>query len=176
MRQAEERRKHIEDQINGSERGIAYVDATEKIIQLNRPLENNLWNQAKELKQDLFNQMGFSESIFNNTADENTMTLYYTRIVERILTAIVEEMTRKWISKTARSQGQAICYFRNPFKLISVGNMAEASDKFTRNEIMSSNEIRAELGMKPSNDPRANELRNPNINQSNEEAAKVASV
>lgn len=168
LEQAEERRRNIDDQLNGSKHGIAYIDGTEQVIQLNRPLENNLWTMAKELKTDLFGQMGISESIFNNTADENTMTLYYSRIIERILTAVVEEISRKWLSKTARSQGQTIRYFRDPFKLISVANMAEASDKFTRNEIMSSNEIRSKIGMAPSSDPKADELRNSNLNHPDE--------
>lgn len=165
QRQAEERRKSIEAQLTGSQYGIAYVDGTEKVIQLNRPVENNLWNQAKELKEDLFNQMGLTMDILNGTADEKTMLNYYSRIIEPILNAISEEIERKWISKTARTQKQAIRYFRDPFKLVPVLDIAEIADKFTRNEIMTSNEIRSKVGLKPSKDPKADMLINSNINQ-----------
>lgn len=169
QRYAEERRKSIEAQLTGSQYGIAYIDGTEKVIQLNRPVENNLWNQAKELKEDLFNQMGLTMEILNGTADEKTMTNYYSRIIEPILTTIVEEIERKWISKTAQTQGQGIRFFRDPFKLVPVGDLAEISDKLTRNEIMSSNEVRVRVGLPPSKDPKADELRNSNINQSKQE-------
>lgn len=162
---AEDRKKSIEAQLIGSQHGIAYIDGTEKVIQLNRPVENDLLNQVKALKEDLFNQMGLTMEILNGTADEKTMTNYYSRIIEPILTAIVEEMERKWISKTARTQRQRIRFFRDPFKLIPVSQVAEISDKFTRNEIMTANEIRSKVGLPPSSDPKADELRNSNINQ-----------
>lgn len=167
-RQAEERRKNIEAQLTGSQYGIAYIDGTEKVIQLNRPVENNLWNQAKELKEDLFNQMGLTMAILNGTADDKTMLNYYSRIIEPILTAIVEEIERKWISRTAQSQNQGIRFFRDPFKLVPVGDLAEISDKLTRNEIMSSNEIRVRVGLPPSKDPKADQLINSNLNQPDE--------
>lgn len=167
-RQAEERRKNIEAQLTGSQYGIAYIDGTEKVIQLNRPVENNLWNQAKELKEDLFNQMGLTMAILNGTADDKTMLNYYSRIIEPILTAIVEEIERKWISRTAQSQNQGIRFFRDPFKLVPVGDLAEISDKLTRNEIMSSNEIRVRVGLPPSKDPKADKLINSNLNQPEE--------
>lgn len=169
MKQAETRRKDIEAQLTGSKYGIAYIDGTEKIIQLNRGVENNLWTQAKELQEDLFNQLGFSTSIFNGTADEQTMLNYNNRTIEPIMSAIVENMERKWLSKTAQSQGQAIRFFKDPFKLVPVGQIAEIADKFTRNEIMTSNEIRSVIGMKPVNDPKADELRNANLNHPDEE-------
>lgn len=164
--QAEERRKSIEAQLTGSQYGIAYIDGTERVIQLNRPIENNLWNQAKELKEDLFNQMGLTMEILNGTADDKTMVNYYSRIIEPILTAIVEEIERKWLSKTAQTQKQGIRFFRDPFKLVPVQDIAEISDKFTRNEITTSNEIRSKIGFKPSKDPKADMLINSNINQS----------
>ena len=167
-RQAEERRKNIEAQLTGSQYGIAYIDGTEKVIQLNRPVENNLWNRAKELKEDLFNQMGLTMAILNGTADDKTMLNYYSRIIEPILTAIVEEIERKWISRTAQSQNQGIRFFRDPFKLVPVGDLAEISDKLTRNEIMSSNEIRVRVGLPPSKDPKADKLINSNLNQPEE--------
>lgn len=164
--QAEKRRKLIEAQLEGSKYGIAYTDGTERITQLNRAVENNLWTQVKELTSMLYNQLGLTDAIFNGTADEKTMINYYNRTIDPILSAIVEEMMRKFLTKTARTQKQAIRYFRDPFKLVSVNELAEISDKFTRNEIASSNEIRAEIGWKPSDDPKANQLRNSNINQS----------
>lgn len=171
-RQAEERRKNIEAQLTGSQYGIAYIDGTEKVIQLNRPVENNLWNQAKELKEDLFNQMGLTMEILNGTADDKTMLNYYSRIIEPILTAIVEEIERKWISRTAQSQNQGIRFFRDPFKLVPVGDLAEISDKLTRNEIMSSNEIRVRVGLPPSKDPKADQLINSNLNQPEDKKTK----
>lgn len=175
MRQAEDRRKNIEAQLeSGAKYGIAYIDSTEKIIQLNRPVENTLWNQAKELKEELFAQMGITMEILNGTADEKTMLNYYSRTIEPIMSAIVEEIERKWISKTAQTQGQAIRFFRNPFKLIPVGELAEMSDKFTRNEIMTSNEIRTKaIGLPPSKDPKANKLVNSNLNQPEEKTTEV---
>lgn len=168
-KQAESRRKEIENQLTGSQHGIAYTDGTEKVIQLNRAIENNLWQQAQELTDDLYNQLGFSQSIFDGTADEKTLLNYYNRTIEPILSEIVEEMERKWLSTTAQTQGQAIRYFRDPFKLVPVQQLAEIADKFTRNEIMSSNEIRSVIGMKPSEDPKADELRNSNLNHPDEE-------
>lgn len=169
QKQAEERRKSIEAQLTGSQYGIAYIDGTEKVIQLNRAVENNLWNQAKELKEDLFNQMGLTMEILNGTADEKTMLNYYSRIIEPILTAIVEEIERKWLSRTAQARDQGIRFFRDPFKLVPVLDLAEIGDKFTRNEIMSSNEMRTKIGLSPSDDPKADELRNSNLNHPDEE-------
>lgn len=166
--QAEERRKALEAQLTGSQYGIGYVDGTEKVVQLNRSLENNLWTQAKELMVELYNQLGLTQSVFDGTADEKTMLNYYDRTVNPIITAITEEMQRKWISKTARTQGQAIRFFRDPFKLIPVNQLAEMADKLTRNEIMTSNEVRSVIGLKPSADPKADELRNSNLNHPDE--------
>lgn len=166
---AKERQQDLESQINESTMGIGYIDASEKVIQLNRSIENNLWNQAKDLQQMLFNQLGFSQSIFDGSADEQTMLNYYSRTIEPIMDAIVEGMEKVWISKTARSQKQGIRYFRNPFKLVPIGKIAEMADTFTRNEIMSSNEIRAVIGLKPSDDPKADQLVNANLNQAKEQ-------
>lgn len=166
--QAEMRRREIEEQLTGSQYGIAYTDVTEKIVQLNRPLENNLWEQAKDLIQQLYNQLGFSPTIFDGTADESAMLNYNNRTITPIVSAITEEMERKWLSQTAITQGQAIRFFTDPFKLVPVADLAEIADKFTRNEIMSSNEIRAVIGMQPSDDPKADMLINSNLNQSNE--------
>lgn len=167
-KQAELRRKEIERQLTGSQYGIAYTDATEHIVQLNRSLENNLWEQAEKLKDDLFNQLGFSQSIFDGTADEKTMLNYYNRTIEPILTTITEETERKWLTLTAVSQGQAIKFFRDPFKLVPVAQIAEIADKFTRNEIMTSNEMRSVMGLEPAKDPKADELRNSNLNHPDE--------
>lgn len=178
---AKKRRKQIEQQLVDSKLGIAFTDSTEKIIQLNRSLENNLWEQAKDLTEELFNQLGFSMAIFNGTADEQTMLNYQNRTIEPIMSALVKNMQRKWITKTAQTQGQAIRFFKDPFKLVPVAKIAEIADKFTRNEIMTSNEIRAVVGMEPSNDPKANKLINSNLNheknsgyenESNEENSK----
>lgn len=166
--QAEMRRKEIEEQLTGSQYGIAYTDVTEKIVQLNRPLENNLWEQAKDLIEQLYNQLGFSPTIFDGTADEKTVLNYNNRTITPIVSAITEEYERKWLSPTAITQGQAIRFFTDPFKLVPVADLAEIADKFTRNEIMSSNEIRAVIGMQPSDDPKADMLINSNLNQSNE--------
>jgi hypothetical protein len=162
--QADERRKDIEDQLMGSRYGIAYTDATEKVIQLNRPVENNLMGQIQFLTSTLYGQLGITQSILDGTADENTMNNYYNRSVEPFLTAIVDETKRKFLTKTARSQKQSIMYIREPFKLVSVSKLADIADKFTRNEILSSNEIRGIVGFKPSKDPNADELRNKNLN------------
>ena len=163
--QANKRRKAIEMQLTESKYGIAYIDSTEKITQLNRSLENNLLKQIEYLMNMLYGQMGISEAVFNGTAEEQEMLTYHSRTIEPFCGAICNGMKRKWISKTARTQGQSIMYFRDPFKLVPTSQIAEMSDKFTRNEIMSTNEIRAVLGMKPAKDPRADELRNKNINQ-----------
>lgn len=165
---AEDRRKDIEAQLTGSQYGIAYTDVSEKVIQLNRGIENNLWVQAKELKEDLYSELGFSPAIFNGTADEKTFLNYYNRTIEPIMSSIAENMERKWLSLTAQSQKQAIRYFRDPFKLIPVEQVAEIGDKFTRNEIMTSNEVRSKVGLKPSDDPKADELRNANLNHPDE--------
>ena len=168
-RQAEERRKDIEMQLSGSKYGIAYTDGTERITQLNRPAENNLMKQVEYLTGMLYSQLGLTQSIMDGSADEKTMLNYYNRTIEPIIAAIVDEMKRKFLTKTARSQRQTVMYFRDPFKLVPVNEIAEIADKFTRNEIMTSNEIRQVVGMKPSDDPSADELRNKNLNQSGEE-------
>lgn len=163
--QAEERRKAIEDQLAGSKYGIAYTDGTERITQLNRPLENNLMKQIEYLTSMLYSQLGITQTILDGSADEKTMLNYYSRTIEPIISAIVDEMKRKFLTKTARSQKQSIAFFRDPFKLVPVNDMAEIADKFTRNEIMTSNEIRQVIGMKPSDDPKADQLVNSNISQ-----------
>ena len=173
--QAENRRKDIETQLSGSKYGIAYTDGTEHITQLNRPVENNLMKQIEYLTSMLYSQLGITQSILDGSADEKTMLNYYNRTIEPIVSAMVDEMKRKFLTKTARSQKQSILFFRDPFKLVPVADLAEMADKFTRNEIMSSNEIRQIIGMKPSSDPKADELRNSNINQSNEEPPPIAS-
>ena len=162
--QAEKRRKEIVDQLTGSKYGIAYTDGTEKIVQLNRPVENNLMKQIEYLTSMLYSQLGITQSILEGTADDKTMLNYYNRTVEPILSSIVDEMKRKFLTKTARSQQQSIMFFRDPFKLVSVSELPDIADKFTRNEILSSNEVRQVIGRKPSNDPKANELRNKNLN------------
>ena len=167
--QAEKRRKEIEAQLVGSKYGIAYADGTERITQLNRPVENNLWTQTKELTDMLYNQLGLTKSILEGTADEKELLNYYNHTINPILNAICEEMMRKFLTKNARTRGQAIKYFRDPFGLVPVSQIAEIADKFTRNEIASSNEIRAIIGWRPSDDPGADELRNKNLNQSGEE-------
>lgn len=162
------RRKEIEAQLTGSQLGIAYTDGTEKVIQLNRSLENNLWEQEKDLREQLYNQLGLTKSIFDGSADEKTMLNYNNRTIEPILTALTEGIASTWLSDTALSQGQWIGFFRDPFKLTPVAQVAEMADKLTRNEIMSSNEIRAKLGLIPSKNPKADELRNSNINHPDE--------
>lgn len=169
--QAETRRKDIEMQLAGSKYGIAYTDGTEHITQLNRSVENNLMKQIEYLTSMLYSQLGITQAILDGSADDKTMLNYYNRTIEPILSAIVDEMKRKFLTKTARSQNQSIAFFRDPFKLVPVNDIAEIADKFTRNEIMTSNEIRQIIGMKPSEDPKADELRNSNISQSNEEIA-----
>jgi hypothetical protein len=166
-KQAEDRRKDIEDQLAGSKYGIAYADATEKITQLNRPAENNLMGQIEYLTSMLYAQLGLTENIFNGTAKEEEMLNYFNRTIEPILAALIDEMKRKFLTKTARTQLQSIGYFRDAFRLTPIQSLTEAADKFTRNEILSSNEFRAIIGYKPSNDPAADELRNKNIQQNN---------
>lgn len=163
--QAEKRRQDIADQLAGSKYGIAYTDGTERITQLNRPVENNLMKQIEYLTSMLYSQLGITQSILDGTADDKTMLNYYNRTIEPILSAIVDEMKRKFLTKTARSQLQSISFFRDPFKLVPVSDISEIADKFTRNEIMTSNEIRQIIGMKPSDDPKADELRNKNLSQ-----------
>lgn len=171
--QAEKRRKDIENQLAGSKYGIAYTDGTEKITQLNRSLDNNLLKQVEYLTNMLYSQLGITQAVMDGTADEKTMLNYNNRTIEPILLAIVDEFKRKFLTKTARSQGQSIEFFRDPFRLVPVNDIAEIADKFTRNEIMTSNEIRQIVGMKPADDPKADMLVNSNLNQSNEEAANI---
>lgn len=168
-KQADERRKAIEDQLNGSKYGIAYADGTEKIVQLNRPVENNLMKQIEYLTNLLHSQLGITQSILDGSADEQTLLNYYSRTIEPIISAIVDEMKRKFLTKTARTQNQTIAFFRDPFKLVPVNQIADIADKFTRNEIMTSNEIRQVIGMRPSKDPKADELRNSNLNHPDEQ-------
>lgn len=163
--QAERRRETLESQLVDSKYGIAYTDATEKIIQLNRSVENNLMSQIEYLTNQLYSQLGLTQSVMDGTADEKTMLNYNNRTIEPIIAAIVNEMKRKFLTKTARTKGQSIMYFKDPFKLVPVNDIAEIADKFTRNEIMTSNEIRQIVGMKPSSDPKADELVNSNISQ-----------
>ena len=165
-KQAEDRRKEIEMQLAGSKYGIAYADGTEKITQLNRPVENNLMKQIEYLTSLLYAQLGLTQTILDGTADDKTMLNYYNRTIEPIVSVIVDEIERKFLSVTAITQKQAIKYFRDPFKLVPINDIAEIADKFTRNEIVSSNEIRTLIGFKPSKDPSADELRNKNLNQS----------
>lgn len=163
------RRKEIEDQLSGSKYGIAYADGTEKIVQLNRSLDNNLMKQIEYLTTTLYGQLGISQSILEGTADEQTLLNYNSQTIEPIISAIVDEMKRKFLTKTARSQNQTIKFFRDPFKLVPINNIAEIADKFTRNEILTSNEIRQIIGMKPSDDPKADKLINSNLNQPEEQ-------
>lgn len=171
QQQAENRKKAIEEQLVDSKYGIAYIDGTERITQLNRPVENTLWTQVQELTSMLYNQLGLSEAILNGTAGEAEMINYYNNTINPILSAITLEMKRKYLTKTAISQRQSIYYYRDPFSLVPVSQIAEISDKFTRNEIATSNEIRGVIGWKPSDDPKANELRNSNINQGSDASA-----
>ena len=167
--QAEERRKDIENQLSGSKYGIAYTDGTERITQLNRPIENNLMKQIEYLTNMLYGQLGITAGILDGTADEKTMLNYYNRTIEPIISAISDEMKRKFLTKTARTQNKSIMFFRDPFKLVPVSQLAEIADKFTRNEIASSNEMRQVIGWKPSNDPKADQLRNSNLSPPTEE-------
>lgn len=167
--QAEMRRKDIEEQLSGSKYGIAYTDGTERITQLNRAVENNLMKQIEYLTSMLYSQLGINQEILDGSAKEETMLNYQNRTIEPIVSAVVDEMKRKFLTKTARSQGQSVMSFRDPLKMVPVSQLAELSDKLTRNEIVSSNEIRQAIGMKPSKDPAADELRNKNLNQPAEE-------
>lgn len=169
-KQAEERRALIEEQLAGSQYGIAYTDGTERVTQLNRPIENNLLEQITTLKADLFSQLGLTQEIMNGTADEKVMLNYENRTIEPILSAVVDEMKRKFLTPTARTQKQSIEFFRDPFRLVPVSDIAEIADKFTRNEIMTSNEIRQVIGMKPSEDPEADVLRNKNLSEPKDNA------
>lgn len=174
--QAENRRKDIENQLSGTKYGIAYTDGTERITQLNRSVNNNLMSQIEYLTSMLYSQLGITQSILDGTADEKTMLNYNNRTIEPIASAIVGEMKRKFLTKTARSQLQSISFFRDPFKLVPVNEIAEIADKFTRNEIMTSNEIRQVIGMKPSDDPRADELRNKNLSAPSEDKVPNSEV
>lgn len=171
--QVERRRKDIINQLTGSQYGIAYTDGTEKIIQLNRSLENNLLKQVEYLTNMVYSQLGITQSVLDGTADEKTMLNYMNRTVEPIISAIVDELKRKFLTKTARSQLQSIVYFRDPFRLVPVNDIAEIADKFTRNEIMTSNEIRQIVGMQPSKDPKADELVNSNISQAKQDMSQT---
>lgn len=162
--EAERRRKDIEKQLEGSQYGVAYTDGTERITQLNRAVENQLPKQIEDLKNQLYSELSMTPNVLNGTADEAEMLNYYNRTIEPILSAITDETERKFLSKTARSQHQAVVFFRDPFRLVPINNMAELADKFTRNEIMTSNEIRSKIGLEPSSDPKADELRNSNLN------------
>lgn len=172
--QAEARRKDIEDQLSGSKYGIAYTDGTERITQLNRGVENNLMKQIEYLTSMLYSQLGINQDILDGSANEETMLNYYNRTIEPIVSAVVDEIKRKFLTKTARSEGQSVMSFRDPFKLVPVKELAEIADKMTRNEIMSSNEIRQAIGMKPSKDPAADELRNKNLNQATKSVEDMA--
>lgn len=174
--QANERRQQIEAQLTGSQYGIAYIDGTERVIQLNRAVENNLWNEAKDLQEELYNQLGMAKAIFDGTADESTMLNYYNRTINPICTRIIEAIIYKWFTTTAISQGQSLKYFRDPFKLVPVEQIAEIADKFTRNEILTKNEFRSIIGRKPSDDPKADELRNSNINHPEDKIAAEQQV
>lgn len=165
QQQAEVRRKSVEDQLAGNKLGIAYIDSTEKVIQLNRSVENNLLKQVEYLTSMLYSQLGFSQSILDGTADEQTMLNYQNKTVEPLASTITDEFKRKFLTKTARTQGQSIMFFTEPFRITPVSQIAEIADKFTRNEILTSNEIRQIIGIKPSDDPKADELRNSNLNQ-----------
>lgn len=174
--QAEQRRKDIENQLAGSKYGIAYTDGTERITQLNRPVENNLLKQIEYLTNMLYSQLGITQAVLDGTADEKTMLNYYSRTIEPIVSAIVDEMKRKFLTKTARSQKQSIMFVRDPFKLVPANDLAEIADKFTRNQILSSNEIRQIIGRKPSSDPEADKLINHNISQPTEKTVTPEKV
>ncbi len=175
-KQAEDRRKDIEMQLAGSKYGIAYTDGTERITQLNRSVENNLLKQVEYLTNMLFSQLGITTAILDGTADEQTMLNYYSRTIEPIVSAITDEMKRKFLTKTARSQRQSILFFRDPFKLVPIANIADVADKFTRNEIMTSNEFRQIVGLKPSDDPKADMLINSNLNQPEDQMMQPGGV
>ena len=174
--QAEARRSEIENQLRGSKYGIAYTDGTEKITQLNRAVENNLMGQIEYLTRMLYSQLGITDTVMDGSANEETMLHYYNRTVEPIISAIVDEMKRKFLTKNARTRHESIMFFRDPFKLVPINSIAEIADKFTRNEILTSNELRQIIGRKPSDDPSADELRNKNLNQSAEELGKEEKI
>ena len=174
--QAEKRRKALEAQLEGSKYGIGYIDATEHVIQLNRSVENNLYEQVKDLKTELYTELGITEAILNGTATEQELLNYQQHTIKPILEVMCMEMKRKFLSKNARTRGQSIMYFTNPFGIVPVSQIAEIADKFTRNEIMSSNEFRSIMGYKPVDDPRADELRNKNLNASDEELQNPMTV
>ena len=176
QKQADQRRLDIENQLSGSKYGIAYIDGTEKVTQLNRPVENNLMKQVEYLTNMLYSQLGITQSILDGTANELTMLNYHSRTVEPIVAAIADEIKRKFLTQTARTRGQSVMFFRDPFKLVPVKELAEITDKFTRNEIASSNEMRQVIGWKPSDDPSADELRNKNLNQAVEERPSVENI
>lgn len=169
MKEARARKKDLEDQLANSKYGVAYIDATEKVTQLNRSLENNLLEQIKDLRNTLYAQLGLTEEVFNGTADEAAMINYYNRTIEPIMAAIANEMKRKFLTKTARTRGQSIVYIRDPFKLVPVSQLAEIADKFLRNQILSSNEFRSIVGYTPVDNEKADELRNPNLNEPTQE-------
>ncbi len=171
QREAKRRLKEVENQLENSPLGIAYADGTERITQLNRPIENNLWEQVKDLTNELFNKLGVTQAILDGTADEATTINYYNNTIVPICSAIADEFTRKFLSKTAIAQKHTIFFYRDPFKLVPVAQLADIADKFRRNEIMTSNEIRAEIGMKPNESPKAEDISNPNLNKSNEEVS-----
>lgn len=173
QRQAEERRKMIETQLTGSKYGIAYIDGTERITQLNRSLDNNFAKQVEDLTSMLYSQLSITEAVMDGTADDKTMLNYYTRTIEPIVSAIADEVKRKFLTKTARSQKQTVMYFRDPFKLVPINDLAEIGDKFTRNEILSSNEIRGKIGIRPSDDPKADQLVNSNLNQAKQVVEEI---
>ena len=175
-KQADERKKDIEMQLVDSKYGIAYTDGTERITQLNRAVENTLPEQIADLRKELINRLGITEAIVDGSASESELLSYYNRIIEPICTVIVSEFKRKWLSQTAITQGQSIIYFKDPFKLVPVSQIAEIADKFTRNEIVSSNEIRSVIGMKPSSDPKADELRNKNLNQNDSNVSQLQNL
>lgn len=172
QQQAERRRRDLEEQLADSKYGVGYIDGTEHVTQLNRSVENNLWEQVKDLTNQLYNQLGLTQGIIDGTADEATMINYYNNTVAPICSAITREFIRKFLSKTARTQKQSVVFFRDPFKLVPVSQLADIADKFRRNEIMTSNELRSEIGLRPSDAANATELRNPNLNASDEEIAQ----
>ena len=166
--EADKRKKDLEEQLSGSKYGIGYIDGTEKVTQLNRPIENSLMGQIEYLTSMLYSQLGITTSVLDGTADEKTMNNYYNRTVEPIISSITDEMKRKFLSKTARTQGQSVVFFRDPFKLLTLDNLAEIADKLVRNQVATSNEIRQGIGMQPSSDPKADQLQNPNMPQTNQ--------
>lgn len=173
-KEADNRRQDLIDQLTGSPLGVGYIDGTEKVVQLNRSLENNLWQQVKDLTTQLYNEFGLTQAIIDGTADEQTYINYFDHTISPICAALCDEMTRKFLSQTARTQGQRIVFFRDPFKLVPVSQLADIADKMRRNEIMTANEIRSKIGLKPSKEQSATELRNPNLNKSTEEIKQQA--